>query len=177
MEIITKESVYLGGGFKELVRSIAAGKKAKAEIGLDGVSRQDVLHLCSSEMASVTSIFRRAHHSGDWPAQLVQGQVKSLAKKDRPGGVGGFRPITIFSFIYRLWSSIASQHWLWHASTIMDSRLSGNRTGHRASHLWRAVLEEVEEAHGSGYHVGGIVFDLEKAFNTLPRVVKPISYY
>ena len=135
------------------------------------MSRQDILHLAPGELSSVASIYRRAHATGDWPAQLVLGQVKSLAKKERPGGVGDFRPITIFSFLYRIWSSIASQHWLKHVSAIMDHRLCGNRSSHRASHLWRAVLDEVELSHTSGNAIAGVVFDLEKAFNTLPRVV------
>ena len=56
-------------------------------------------------------------------------------------------------------------------SPVLDSRLCGNRSGYRASHLWRAVLDEVEVAHGQQVECGGIVFDLEKAFNTLPRLV------
>ncbi len=155
----------------ELVRSIAHGKKSKAAIGLDGVSRQDVLHLNEPEMQAVVGIYARAHSDGSWPSQLLQGQVKSLAKKERPAGVGDFRPITIFSFLYRIWSSISSQHWLKHVSPILDSRLCGNRGGYRASYLWRAVLDDVEESYATGRHCGGVVFDLEKAFNTLPRLV------
>lgn len=154
-----------------LVRAIAHGKKAKAAVGLDGVSRSDVLHLTDGELSSIGSIFDRAHHTGTWPLQLTQGQVKSLAKKERPQGVGDYRPITIFSFLYRIWSSISSQHWLKHVSTVVDGRLCGNRNGYRASHLWRAVLDEVETSHGHNQACGGVVFDLEKAFDTLPRLV------
>lgn len=155
----------------ELLRSIAAGKKAKAAVGLDGVSRQDVLNLNDGELQSICNMYGRSHTSGQWPLQLVQGQVKSLAKKETPGGTGDFRPITIFPFLYRVWSSITSQHWLKHVSPILASHLCGNRSGHRASHLWRAILDEVEESHGSGQACVGVVFDLEKAFNTLPRLV------
>ena len=155
----------------ELLRSIAAGKKAKAAVGLDGVSRQDVLNLNDGELQSICNMYGRAHTSGQWPLQLVQGQVKSLAKKESPGGTGDYRPITIFPFLYRLWSSITSQHWLKHVSPILANHLCGNRSGHRASHLWRAILDEVEESHGSSQACAGVVFDLEKAFNTLPRLV------
>ena len=155
----------------EHVRAIASGKKSKAAIGLDGVSRRDVLGLTNPEVELILQLYDRAHNSGQWPQQMLQGQVKSLAKKERPGGVGDFRPITIFSFLYRIWSSVSSQHWLKHVSEILDSRLCGNRGGYRASHLWRAILDNVEDAHCTGQACGGVVFDLEKAFNTLPRVV------
>ena len=155
----------------DLIRAIAHSKKTKAAIGLDGVSRADCLHLNYDELTSLGNVYRRAHTTGDWPAQLTHGQIKSLAKKENPGGVGDFRPITIFSFVYRIWSSLTSQHWLKHVSPVLDTHLSGNRIGHRASYLWRAILEDVEAAHGTGVHCAGIVFDLEKAFNTLPRLV------
>lgn len=96
-----------------VLRAVATSKKAKAAIGLDGVSRWDILNLVPSELQSLTNLFRRAHDTGDWPQQLLQGQVKSLAKK--------------FSFAYRLWSSISSQYWLKNVSPVLDSRLCGNR--------------------------------------------------
>ena len=155
----------------ELIRATASAKKAKAAVGLDGVSRSDLLHLNDSEISTLGSLFRRAHATGEWPRQLTQGQVKALAKREKPGGGCDYRPITIFPIIYRVWSSIASQHWLKFVSSALDSRLHGNRAGHRAAHLWRTVLEEVEAAHGFGINCAGVVFDLEKAFNTLPRLV------
>ena len=85
----------------QVLRAVATGKKAKAAVGLDGVSRWDILNLVPSELQSITNLFRRAHDTGDWPQQLLQGQVKSLAKKERPQGASDYRPITIFSFTYR----------------------------------------------------------------------------
>ncbi len=155
----------------DLIRAIAKGKKTKAATGLDGVSRSDFLHLTSSELGAIAGIYHRACDTGDWPQQLTQGQVKSLAKREQPNGTSDYRPITIFAFAYRIWSSISSQHWLKHVSQALDHRLYGNRAGHRAAHLWRSVLEEVENSHTTGVHCAGVVFDLEKAFNTLPRLV------
>ena len=153
-----------------LVRSVARSKKHCAAIGLDGVSRQDLLHLDSNQMSSVVEIYHHAQHGGNWPRQLLQGAVKSLAKKVDPEGVADYRPITILPFCYRVWSSIQSRHWLHALTSRLDPFLCGNRPGFQAATLWRTVLEFVELSQGSTTGQCGIVFDLEKAFNTIPRL-------
>ena len=40
----------------------------------------------------------------------------------------------------------------------------------RASDLWRTILDAVEAGHIQNEATTGLVFDLEKAYNTLPRL-------
>ena len=153
-----------------LVRATLKSKKARSARGLDGVGRDDVLNLTSNEMQSLVSLYNRAALTGEWPCQVVQGLVKSLAKKPDPMDAPDYRPISIFSVVYRLWSSMQSRFWLGRISNVLSSTLSGNRNGHQASTLWRRVLEEVEFGHGFSQSTCGLILDLAKAFNTLPRL-------
>ena len=153
------------------IRATVAHKKAKAAVGLDGVSRQDLLALGPNGMLSIESLLNRAHQDGQWPQQLLQGQITSLAKRSLPAGPEDFRPITVFSIIYRTWSTIISRYWIHHLTTIVDDHLFGNRASYRAAHLWRCILDEIESAHCTQSSVCGLVVDLEKAFNTLPRKI------
>ena len=154
-----------------LLRATAKAKKSRSAVGLDGVRRTDVLAMDSNQLSSIVNLFRRAHCDGTWPRQVLQGSVASLAKKPDPCGVGDFRPITVFSFVYRLWSTLQSHYWLAQIDTTLDPCLCGNRGARRAADLWREVLREVEDSHSADVGACGIVFDLEKAFNMLPRVI------
>lgn len=153
-----------------LIRAAARQKKKSAATGLDGVRRDDLLHLASNEMQSLVSLYRRAAGSGEWPQQTVQGLVKSLAKKPDAMDAPDYRPITIYSMVYRVWSTLQSRFWLSAFGGALSPTLSGNRSGHQASTLWRRVLEEVEFAQANTGSVSSLILDLTKAFNTLPRL-------
>ena len=154
-----------------LLRATAKAKKSRSAVGLDGIRRNDVLAMDSNQLSSIVNLYDRAHCDGSWPRQVLQGSVASLAKRPDPCGVGDFRPITVFSFIYRLWSTLQSHYWLAHIDASLDPCLCGNRGARRAADLWRVVLREVEDGHSHDRGTCGIVFDLEKAFNMLPRVI------
>ena len=144
-------------------------KSKHSAVSLDGVSRADLLALHPSEVATLLGVFRQAIECGTWPQQILFGYVRSLAKTGFPEQVGHYRPITVFSFLYRIWSSITAKHWLQELSKVVDPYLFGSTTGGRASHVWRHVLESVEAAHRGEAHACGFVADIVKAYNDLPR--------
>ena len=152
-----------------LLRAVIHGKKKLAATGLDGVSRADLLALDSNGLASLISLYRNACKSGQWPQQVLNGAVKSLAKKSSPSTPDHFRPVTVFSMVYRCWSSAESRYWLSHLDEILDPMLLGNRKGKRAADVWRCMLDHVEDSRINGETASGLILDLEKAFNTLPR--------
>ena len=148
----------------------ARRKSKHSAVSLDGISRADILALHPSEVATLLQVFRHATESGTWPDQTLFGYVRSLAKVGSPEEVGHFRPITVFSFLYRLWSSISAKHWLKALSKVVDPYLFGSTTGGRASQVWRHVLESVEAAHRGQDNACGFVADIVKAYNDLPRL-------
>ena len=152
-----------------LIRWCASKKKKLAAAGPDGVRREDLLALSDCELESLSKLFRRAMSDGQWPQQLLEGSIKCLAKKTNPQGVVDYRPVTIYSIVYRVWSSLAARHYLHHLEPILDCKLFGSRMGRRASQVWRMVLDEVEASQHDDCPVGGICFDLHAAFNLLPR--------
>ena len=153
-----------------LVRASAKAKKNQAAVGLDGVSKNDIVNLSTRQLRSLTGIYLRAGCKGEWPIQLLEGVVKSLAKKEDPQDVPDYRPITVFSLLYRLWSTIASKFWLKAIDCNLDPMLCGNRNQYQAATLWRKVMEAVENAQLQHSTLSGLVIDLTKAYNTLPRL-------
>lgn len=154
----------------ELVRATVKAKKSHAAVGLDGVSKDDLLNLTQSQLQTVVTLFQRAGNTGQWPQQLLDGVVKSLAKKEVPLDVPDYRPITVFPLLYRVWSTIASKFWLKQIDGQLASTLCGNRNGYQSATLWRQVMEAVEFSQLEQDNLCGLVIDLTKAYNTLPRL-------
>lgn len=153
----------------ESIRATLQRKSRHAATGLDGVSRSDLLALTPDDLSLLCQVYQHATESGAWPDQVLKGYVRSLAKVEDACEVGHFRPITVFSNVYRSWSSVAARHWLRHLSGSVDSFLCGNTSGGRAAMVWRYMLERVEQAHKEGEEVCGFSADIVKAFNILPR--------
>ena len=162
----TPAPVYTVGSLRRTLQS----KSKHAATSLDGVSRADLLNLSDTDLATLSKLYQQATTAGAWPNQVLSGYVRSLAKVDAPSEVGHFRPITVFSNVYRTWSSIAARHWLLHLSKVVDSFLCRNTSGCRAGMVWRFVLQQVEESHRGLGSACGFSADIVKAFNILPRV-------
>ena len=152
-----------------LLRSTIVGKKKKTACGLDGISRDDLLSLRVPHLQSVVSMFERAECDGSWPVQPLVGVVKSLAKVPLPGGTNDYRPITVLGLLYRVWSTVHARFWLRRLDSIIDPFLFGSRAGCRAAHVWRFMLDQIEWSQHTADGVAGIILDLSKAFNTIPR--------
>ena len=85
-------------------------KKSKISRGLDGVSLQDLRSMPDVVLQSMCAFYKHAEQGGEWPAQLTAGRVVSLAKSTQPRTAADFRPITVLSLGYRLWSSYHSRN-------------------------------------------------------------------
>lgn len=114
-------------------------------------------------------MFLASEAHGSWPEQLTQGKVVSLAKVAAPSSPSDFRPITVFSLLYRVWSSFHSRKALLLLENIMPDGLYGNRPGCHAAQVWSKLLWCIEKSFQDDVDLTGMVADLQKAFNLLPR--------
>ena len=151
------------------IQAEAFRKKSYAATGLDGISRADVLQACPNTLQSFISMYAGVESSGEWPAQVVAGKVNSLAKVVGASTVGQFRPIVVYSMLYRIWSSVHARTLLSHADQWASPDLYGNRPGRQAAHLWKSLLHDLEHARSHGLPMSGLCCDIEKAYNCLPR--------
>ena len=152
-----------------LLKAEAARKKPRSATGLDGISRADLLQVDDTVAASMASMMTRACTDGIWPAQVIAGKVSSLAKTESACTVNQYRPITIFSFLYRCWSSLNARALLDAADSWAHPDIFGNRKGFQAAHLWREIVSTIEDAYQHNLPLAGLTADVEKAFNCLPR--------
>ena len=155
----------------ELIKAEAGRKKKHASTGMDGISRKDVLQSDPLTLTSCISMFDRATDDGVWPSQLTTGRVASLAKVPNACETGQYRPITVFSLLYRIFSSLHARHLLTWADSWCHPDIFGNRQNHRTVDLWRTLADHIQHAQDTGSSLSGLTADVEKAFNCLPRWV------
>eukprot|EP00435_Cladocopium_sp_Y103_P015092 s2658_g3.t1 len=98
-------------------------------------------------------------------------KIASLAKRPEPASPADFRPITVFGLGYRLWTSIQCKSLLTELDPILPTGLFGNRRGCHPAQLWTFLLWRVEESQAIGHPASGVMADIVKAFNHLPRPV------
>ena len=133
------------------------------------MSRIDMLSLPDSGVTQLLAIHSTAEQSGFWPIQLRHGVVHSLQKTEQASSVNDYRPITIYPFPYRVWSSLQSKHALGFVSRHAPPGLQGNRQGASTIAIWWKNQAMIESLMFDGAPAQGYVLDLTKAFNTLPR--------
>eukprot|EP00435_Cladocopium_sp_Y103_P046929 s615_g13.t1 len=152
-----------------LLRAEVAAKKPHAATGMDGVSRLDILQSDEAMLKNLCQVFQRAEQDGAWPLQVMTGRVASLAKREGAAGTQDYRPITVFSILYRAYSSLQARKMLNFASEWCHPDIHGNRKYHQTAHLWRTIATSIQEAYDQRLSLSGLTADIEKCYNCLPR--------
>lgn len=153
----------------EMLRAEAASKKPHAATGLDGVSRADIMQADMAQLESFCSMYQRAESSGMWPSQTTTGRVASLAKRDNAASTNDYRPITVFSLLYRAYSGIQARQLLHWCDSWAHPDIHGNRRQHQTAQLWRVLVSSIQQAYDQNKTLSGLTADIEKCFNCIPR--------
>ena len=144
--------------------------KVKAARGPDGWSRADLLTMPRQRTAALLEFLHKVESGAiRWPAQMTVGFVISLAKPGNRMDAQGFRPICLFSLIYRLWAGIRTRQVLRTLAPWLDSDAMGFIPEKEAAAMWTCVQCQIELGLQSGIAVSGYSTDVIKAFNNLPR--------
>ena len=104
-----------------------------------------------------------------WPTAILYGMVTLLAKDPGATAIARFRPVVVFSVIYRNWASIRAGQLLRRLSAHMECEAYGFRPGHEPAQLWLVLQSEIELALQTGTALCGFSTDLIRAFNHIPR--------
>lgn len=105
----------------------------------------------------------------DWPDQLQQGLVLAIAKHDAAHEAGSYRPIVLFSVLYRCWGSLRSRQLLKQIEGHIHSDAFGFLPSREALQSWLQTQASVELAALNGQTLSGIAVDFVKAFNNIRR--------
>ena len=144
--------------------------KSNAARGADGVSHLDLLHLPSTYTEALLKLLHQIElEQHPWPKALLVGLCLALAKVPQAHQTEQFRPIMIFSVLYRCWSSIRARSLITQFAPFTSDTEFGFLPGCETLQAWLLLQTQLEESIlFSAPHVG-FSTDLKKAFNMIPR--------
>jgi hypothetical protein len=98
-------------------------------------------------------------------------EVNCLAKTDQPQSAMDYRPITVPGIVYGIWGSYHAQKAIRAIDPILPDTLYGRRPACFAGQVWSELLRAVEDSQVEGIALTGLIADLPKAFNHIPRLI------
>eukprot|EP00435_Cladocopium_sp_Y103_P070461 s259_g35.t1 len=144
--------------------------KAAAARGVDGFSHLDLLAMPTAWTQRLLDLLHLIETgTSAWPSAILYGVVNVLAKEAGASTVARFRPIVIFSIIYRTWARLRSKQLLRWLTPLMDVEAYGFMPGCEPSQLWLLLQSEIELALQTNSELCGLSTDLTRAFNFIPR--------
>ena len=148
-----------------------AHKSSTTTGGLDGVTLSDLKAVPAAALQNFVDMFHHAEQTGSWPSQVVAGRVSCLAKVPQPEKVLDFRPITVLGLLYRCWGTFHARQAIRCLDSVLPMGLYGSRPSRFAGQVWSHLLWSIEQAYECSIPLCGLVVDIQKAFNYLPREV------
>ena len=142
----------------------------RAAVGVDGFSKLDLLNMSPFHLKLLLQLFhdieagRRA-----WPRQWLESLVLGLAKTPDAHTAGSFRPIVLFSVLYRIWGSLRCRQILRQLEVVAHSDALGFLPGRETLQAWVQIQSSVEVSLQSGVPIAGLATDMVKAFNSIQR--------
>ena len=141
----------------------------RAARGPDGLSHSDLRKMPSQFQEELVNILNQCEEETVWPEVWRTGFVHSLEKKEGASRVNEYRPVIIYSVIYRSWGSLRARRFLQHLSHLVDERQLGFMPGKEVAEIWMLLQGMVERSVQEGEELMGFVTDIKKAFESLPR--------
>jgi len=149
--------------------SLVQQKKSEAAKGPDGVSQPDLASLPFAAQQAMVQVFESVEAGAKWPAQVACGFVASLAKTPQAQTVEEYRPVTVYSLLYRIWSSARAKEALQVLAGLVPQSVQGGLPARQARSVWYTTAQFLESALVDNVPLHGILMDIRKCFNAIPR--------
>ena len=141
----------------------------KAARGPDSMDRRDMQWLLPGLQDSLVNLMNHCERLERWPEALLPGFVYPLPKKPEGTTAGDFRPVILYSMVYRSWSSLRAKECLRHLGRLVDDHQFGFLPGREAVQVWFTIQAYLEVSILGGQDKCGWVTDIQKAFENIPR--------
>lgn len=145
-------------------------KKKHSAVGPDGVSRLDLIRMPGGCRDALIRLINQIESGKPWPKAIMVGLISSLEKHERALTAKDYRPIVVFSIVYRVWASIRARECLRWLLQFFPEELIGSCPNRQAGDLWYAISSIVEYGNHFDERCCGALADLSKCFNNIPRI-------
>ena len=143
--------------------------QAHAARGPDSFDHLDLRRMPVSFKEAIVSLFNAIDAGLEWPQQLLLGLGHCLHKHSLSATIAEFRPIIVYSVLYRSWASWRSSSLLSLLGKHAGPRMKGFLAHCEAADIWFLAQALVESSLSDGSCLLGCSSDIEKAFEHVPR--------
>ena len=152
--------------------SVLKRRKKTSATGPDGITRDDLMSMPEPLQLELLGVLNQIEaRQLVWPKSTMTGLITSLEKHELASTPGDFRPICVLSQVYRTWSSIRACDILkWLDRFAADTQV-GNRPAKGVKHLYWRMSQAIECALMHDSSLAGLVTDITKCFNNIPREI------
>ena len=151
-------------------RQAALKMKTRAARGTDGIARLDMARLSDVHLDELLHLLEMIETQGmNWPKQILVGIVTCVAKISAPALPAHYRPISVFSIIYRIWSGLRTRQFLWQIKDLLPAGICGFVPQCEAAQIWAGLQGWIELSLVEGTDLVGMSSDLQRAFNHIGR--------
>ena len=148
---------------------ILARFQSRSARGADSYDHLDLKRMPVSFKEALLGMLEKVEAGEDWPQQLLLGLGHCAPKHLAAATVGDYRPIIVFSTIYRAWSSLRSTSFLRTLGALAGPRMHGFLPGREAGDVWFQMQALIEASLSDSTLLVGCSTDVEKAFESIPR--------
>ena len=149
-------------------RAILQKSSAKSATGACGFAVAELKQLPDPALLQFAMLCNKAVQHG-LPQFMLVGRINVLAKTDSPDGYNDGRPICVLPATFRLWSSVFCSQLLRLWGPLMPPGIQGGLPGRSARDVTYHLQHAVEASAQDGSSLSGMVLDIIKCFNGLPR--------
>ena len=144
--------------------------KRNAARGPDGFSKDDLQQMPPSFTSALLEMLHAVETTeAEWPHQLAFGTVIGLSKIEHAHEEAHFRPITLFSTIYRTWSRLRTKDMIRQLAQLMPPEALGFLPHRETTEVWLILQAHIELMLQFQQDYAGLSTDLKRAFNHIGR--------
>lgn len=155
----------------EVIKDAISSTKVQSGRGSDGFSTLDLKKLPSCLLDMLAFVLTVIEKWNRWPTQWSLAKTICLPKVAGLCGPFDIRPVTVMSRMYRLWGKIRGRQ----VSTFLAQHIPptiGGPCKHVAADMIALLTaHKVEKAQTHACTLTGVVIDIVKCYNTVPRGV------
>lgn len=141
----------------------------KSARGPDGFSRLDLQMMPQPLQDRLVCQLNAWETEATFPTSLRTGFAHPLPKRQDSCLVQDFRPIIVFSMLYRSWASLRARQLLKQLKAVVGHHQFGFLAQKENTEIWMVLQASIENASLGNDPLCGYVTDIVKAFEYLPR--------
>lgn len=142
---------------------------SRSASGPDAMDFHDLLCMPLPFKEGLVSLLNAIENGSQWPRQLLQGFGICIPKHNLASEISEFRPIVVLSQVYRSWSAIRARALLSHLSHFAPSGVKGFLPQRETGDIWHHIQMLVEVCLQQQLPISGVISDVKKAFESVPR--------